>query len=53
MEVFNSLGNIHPELLAGNVGVSVAVGSGEPLPEGSVHGLDEGVSFTFGNNGSD
>ena len=28
-------------------------GSGEPSPESSVHGLDQGESFAFGNNGSD
>ena len=31
VEVFDPLGNIHPELLMGNVGVDVTVGSGEPL----------------------
>ena len=53
MEVFDPLGNIHLELLMGNVGVDVTVGSGEPLPEGSVHGSDQGESFAFGNNGLD
>ena len=53
MEVFDLLGNIHPELLMGNVRVDVTVGSGEPLPESSVHGSDQGESFAFGNNGSD
>ena len=53
VEVFDSLGNVHPELLAGSVGVAVAVGSGEPSPESSVHGSNEGESFTFGNDGSD
>ena len=53
VEVFDPLGNIRPELLMGNVGVDVVVGSGEPSPESSVHGLDQGESFTFGNNGSD
>ena len=53
VEVFNPLGNVRPELLMGNVGVDVTVGSGEPLPESSVHGLDQGESFAFGNNGSD
>ena len=53
VEVFDSLGNIHPELLAGSVGVGVAVGSGELSPESSVHGSDQGESFTFGNDGSD
>ena len=47
------LGNVHPELLAGSMGVAAAVGSGEPSPESSVHGLDEGETFAFGNNGSD
>ena len=53
MEVFNPLGNVHPELLMGNVGVDVTVGSGELLPESSVHGSDQGESFAFGNNGLD
>ena len=53
VEVFDPLGNIHPELLMGNVGVDVTVGSGEPSPESSVHGSDQGGSFTFGNDGSD
>ena len=53
VEVFNLLGNVHPELLVGNVGVDVTVGSGEPSPESSVHGSDQGESFAFGNDGSD
>ena len=53
VEVFDPLGNVRPELLMGNVGVDVMVGSGEPSPESSVHGLDQGESFTFGNDGSD
>ena len=53
VEVFDLLGNIHPELLMGNVGVDVTVGSGELLPESSVHGSDQGKSFAFGNDGSD
>ena len=53
VEVFDPLGNIRPELLVGNVGVDVTVGSGEPLPESSVHGSDQGESFPFGNDGSD
>ena len=53
VEVSNLLGNIRLELLAGSVGVGVVVGSGEPLPESSVHGLDEGETFAFGNDGSD
>ena len=44
VEVFDLLGNIRPELLMGNVGVDVTVGSGEPSPESSVHGLDQGES---------
>ena len=47
VDVFDSLGNVHPELLVGNVGVDVTVGSGEPSPESSVHGLDQGESFAF------
>ena len=53
VEVFDPLGNVRPELLVGNVGVDVTVGSGETLPESSVHGSDQGESFAFGNNGSD
>ena len=53
VEVFDSLGNVRPELLVGNVGVDVTVGSGEPSPESSVHGSDQGESFAFGNDGSD
>ena len=53
VEVFDLLGNVRPELLAGSVGVAIVVGSGEPSPESSVHGSDEGESFAFGNNGSD
>ena len=53
VEVFDLLGNVRPELLVGNVGVDVMVGSGEPLPESSVHGSDQGESFAFGNDGLD
>ena len=53
VEVFDLLGNVRPELLMGNVGVDVTVGSGELSPESSVHGSDQGESFTFSNNGSD
>ena len=53
MEVFDSLGNVPLELLVESVGVGVVLGSGEPSPESSVHGLDQGEAFAFGNNGSD
>ena len=53
MAVFDLLGHVCPELLMGNVGVDVVVGSGELLPESSIHGLDQGESFTFGNDGLD
>ena len=53
MEVFDVLGNVRPELLRGDVGVEVTVGSGEPSPKSSVHGSDQEESFTFGNNGLD
>ena len=53
VEVFDPLGNVRLELLVGNVGVDVTVGSGEPSPESSVHGSDQGESFAFGNDGSD
>ena len=53
MEVFDSLGNVHPELLAESVGVGVVLGSGELSPESSVHGLDQGETFAFGNDGLD
>ena len=42
MEVFNLLGNVHLELLLGNVGVDITVGSGELSLESSVHGSDQG-----------
>ena len=45
VEVFDPLGNVRPELLMGNVGVDVTVGSGEPSPESSVHGSDQGEFF--------
>ena len=53
VEVFDLLGNIRPELLMGNVGVDVTVGSGELSPESSVHGSDQRESFAFGNDGLD
>ena len=53
VEVFDPLGNVRPELLMGNVGVDVTVGSGELSPESSVHGSDQGESFAFGNDGLD
>ena len=53
VEVFDPLGNVRPKLLMGNVGVDVTVGSGEPSPESSIHGSDQGESFAFGNDGSD
>ena len=53
VEVFNSLGNVRPELLVENAGVGVVIGSGELSLESSDNGLDRGESFAFGNNGSD
>ena len=53
VEVFDLLGNVCPELLAESIGVGVVLGSGEPSLESSVHGLDQGETFTFGNDGSD
>ena len=53
MEVFDSLSNVCPELLRGNVGVDIMVGSGELSPESSIHGSDQGESSAFGNDGSD
>ena len=53
VEVIDSLGNVHSELLVESVGVGVMLGSGELLPESSVHGSDQRETFTFGNNGSD
>ena len=53
VEVFDPLGNVRLELLMGNVGVDVTVGSGEPSPDSSVHGSDQGESFAFGNDGLD
>ena len=45
--------NVRPELLAVTVGVGIAIGSGELSPESSIHGLDQGEVFAFGNDGSD
>ena len=53
VEVFNSMGNVHPELLVESVRVGVMIGSGELSPESSIHGSDQGETFAFGNNGSD
>ena len=53
VEVFNSMGNVHLELLVESVGVGVVIGSGEPSPESSANGSDQGETFTFGNNGLD
>ena len=53
VEVFDSLGNVRPELLAESVGVGIMLGSREPSPESSVHGSDQGETFIFGNDGSD
>ena len=53
VEVFDLLGNVHPELLMGNMRVDVMVGSGELSPESSVRGLDQGETFAFSNDGSD
>ena len=53
VEVFNLLGNVHPELLVESVGVGVVIGSGELSPESSIQGSDQGETFTFGNDGLD
>ena len=53
VEVFDSLGNVHPELLVENMGVGVVIGSGEPSPESSNSSSDCGESFAFGNGRSD
>ena len=50
VEVFDLLGNVRPELLMGNVGMDIAVGSGEPSPESSVHDSDQGETFAFSND---
>ena len=47
VEIFDSLGNLHPELLAESAGVGIVIGSGEPSPESSRNGLDCGETFTF------
>ena len=51
MEVFDLLGNVHPELLAGSMGVGIVLGSGGPSPESSGHGSDQGETFAFDNEG--
>ena len=53
VEVFDSLRNVCPELLAESLGVGIVVGSEEPSPESSHNGLDHGETSAFGNNGSD
>ena len=53
VEVFDSLGNIRPELLVGSVGVGVTVGSREPSPKSSVHRSDSGETFAFSDDGLD
>ena len=53
VEVFDSLGNVHLELLAENVGIGIMIGSGEPSPESNDNRSDCGETFAFGNNGSD
>ena len=53
VEVFDLLGNVCSELLAESLGISIVVGSGEPLPESSDNRSDRGETFTFGNNEMD
>ena len=53
VEVFDSLGNIRLELLAESSGVSIMIGSREPLPKSTNNRSDHGETFAFGNNGSD
>ena len=53
MEVFDLLGNVHPELLVESMGVGVVLGSGELSLESSIHHLDQGEMFAFGNDGLD
>ena len=53
VKVFDPLGNVCLELLAESVGVGVVLGSGELSLENSVHGSDQGETFTFGNDGLD
>ena len=53
VEVFDSFGNVFPELLAESAGVGIVIGSGEPSPESSINRLDQGEAFTFGGGGLD
>ena len=53
VEVFDSLGNVHPELLVENARVGIVIRSGELSPENSNISLNCGESFAFDNNGSD
>ena len=50
VEVFDLLGNVHPELLVESLGVGIAIGSGELLPESSDNRSNCGETFTFGND---
>ena len=51
--VFDVMGNVCPEVLAEIPRMGLTIGSGEPSPESSEHGLDCGETFTFSNDGSD
>ena len=53
VEVFDSLGNVCPELLVESLGIGVVIGSGELSPKSSDNGSDHGETFTFGNDGLD
>ena len=53
VEIFDSLGNVRPELLAENAEVGIVIESGELSPESSDNGSDCGETFAFGNNKSD
>ena len=48
VSVFNTMGNVHLEVLAKIPGMDLTIGSGEPSPESSEHGLDLGETFAFG-----
>ena len=53
VQVFDVMGNIHPEVLAKIPRMGLMIGSGEPPPGSGVNGLDCGETFAFGNDGLD
>ena len=53
MQVFDTMGNVHLEVLAKIPRMGLTIGSGELSPESSNHRSDCGETFAFGNDGLD